>query len=141
MLATSISSYVTTASDDTFDTINTNMKSAFTKRYNSGVSAADARVNTSSASYTSGYNNGYNAGKSGGVPYIVTSGDYIALPAGCRFIVIHYGGLIQGYSSVLGTYSLGEDFGVDWYAQLCVADGNIIVTNCDAHFVIQLGVS
>jgi hypothetical protein len=30
-----------------------------TAGYNSGVSAADARVNTSSASYTSGYNNGY----------------------------------------------------------------------------------
>ena len=34
--------------------------------YNSGVSAADARVNTSSASYNSGYANGYNSGSSGG---------------------------------------------------------------------------
>lgn len=30
--------------------------------YNAGVTAADARVNTSSASYTSGYNAGYSAG-------------------------------------------------------------------------------
>ena len=34
----------------------------YTNGYNTGVSAADSRVNTSSASYSSGYNNGYNAG-------------------------------------------------------------------------------
>ena len=58
LLATSISSYVSTASDASFSTIDTNMKSAFTKRYNSGVSAADARVNTSSASYQQGLEDG-----------------------------------------------------------------------------------
>ena len=35
---------------------------SYTNGYNTGVSAADNRVNTSSASYSSGYNNGYNAG-------------------------------------------------------------------------------
>ena len=37
---------------------------SYTNGYNTGVSAADNRVNTSSASYSSGYNNGYNAGVS-----------------------------------------------------------------------------
>ena len=44
LLATSISTYVTTASDATFDTINTNMKSAFTKRYNAGLAAASSNA-------------------------------------------------------------------------------------------------
>ena len=39
---------------------------SYTNGYNTGVSAADNRVNTSSASYSSGYNNGYNAGVSNG---------------------------------------------------------------------------
>ena len=39
---------------------------SYTNGYNTGVSAADNRVNTSSASYSSGYNNGYNAGNSAG---------------------------------------------------------------------------
>ena len=39
---------------------------SYTNGYNTGVSAADNRVNTSSASYSSGYNNGYNAGNSTG---------------------------------------------------------------------------
>ena len=39
---------------------------SYTNGYNTGVSAADNRVNTSSASYSSGYNNGYSAGNSAG---------------------------------------------------------------------------
>ena len=39
---------------------------SYTNGYNTGVSAADNRVNTGSASYSSGYNNGYNAGNSAG---------------------------------------------------------------------------
>ena len=35
---------------------------SYSNGYNTGVSAADNRVNTSSASYSSGYNNGYSAG-------------------------------------------------------------------------------
>jgi hypothetical protein len=40
LLATSISTYITTASDATFEVLEANMKSAFTKRYNDGKSAA-----------------------------------------------------------------------------------------------------
>ena len=39
---------------------------SYTNGYNTGVSAADNRVNTSSASYSSGYNNGYSAGNTAG---------------------------------------------------------------------------
>ena len=39
---------------------------SYTNGYNNGVSAADNRVNTSSASYSTGYNNGYSAGNSAG---------------------------------------------------------------------------
>ena len=39
---------------------------SYTNGYNTGVSAADNRVNTSSASYSSGYNNGYSVGNSAG---------------------------------------------------------------------------
>ena len=39
---------------------------SYTNGYNAGVSAADNRVNTSSASYSSGYNNGYSVGNSAG---------------------------------------------------------------------------
>ena len=35
---------------------------SYNNGYSTGVSAADNRVNTSSASYSSGYNNGYSAG-------------------------------------------------------------------------------
>ena len=41
--------------------VNTSSAS-YNSGYSNGVSAADARVNTSSASYNSGYANGYNAG-------------------------------------------------------------------------------
>ncbi len=40
-----------------------NSKTSYTNGYNAGVTAADARVNTSSANYKGGYNAGYNAGK------------------------------------------------------------------------------
>ena len=39
---------------------------SYNNGYSTGVSAADNRVNTSSASYSSGYNNGYSAGNSAG---------------------------------------------------------------------------
>ena len=54
---------VTTSSTASPTTIANNIKTLATNKYNAGVSAADARVNTNSSSYTSGYNNGYNAGK------------------------------------------------------------------------------
>lgn len=70
LLAGSISSYVTTASDASFDTINTNMQSAFQKSFNTGygygVTDADNRANANSTNYKTGYNNGYNAGYSAG---------------------------------------------------------------------------
>ena len=66
MLATSISTYVTTASDATWAIMNTNMKSAFNIRFNSGyddgIDAADCRINESSASYTAGFEAGYSSG-------------------------------------------------------------------------------
>jgi hypothetical protein len=61
-IASSITSHgVSTASNATPTIMATNIDTACNNYYASGVSAADARVNTSSASYTSGYSNGHDS--------------------------------------------------------------------------------
>ncbi len=58
---------VDTAADATFGTMASNIGAAGANKYNTGrsqgISEADARVNTNSASYKSGYSNGFTAGK------------------------------------------------------------------------------
>ena len=49
---------ITTAAEDSIDTIVTNISSMATLQYNNGISFADGRVNTGSVNYKSGYNNG-----------------------------------------------------------------------------------
>ena len=56
---------VTTASDATFATMATNIKTVATNKYNAGVSDADGRANTSSTNYKTGYNAGVSATKKG----------------------------------------------------------------------------
>lgn len=53
---------VTTATDASFKVMSDNVRLMARVQYGYGVTAADARVNTSSASYKSGYSVGYGAG-------------------------------------------------------------------------------
>jgi hypothetical protein len=48
--------------DNRVNTSSASYTSGYNAGYSSGVTDADSRVNTSSASYTSGYNNGYSVG-------------------------------------------------------------------------------
>ena len=106
LLATSISAYVTTASDATWATINTNMKTAFTNRYNAGVSATK-KGTAGAAQVLTGYTftNSSSAGISG---TMANNGAWTSASSGSGNITIpagyHDG---NGYVDCSGAYNAG----------------------------------